>query len=65
MMGILMNKRLGALKDSVPMLAKRLIHVSDRLFEICHETMYGFPWWKYFPTRSYKDLIDNENEIYT
>lgn len=62
---ILLGRRLGALnKSSIPPIAERLMFATENLFEVSHETMYGLPWWKYFPTKSYRKLAECENIIY-
>lgn len=61
---VLLNHQLGALKDDIPPVVTKLIAATERLFEVCHETMYGLPLWKYFPSRSYRELIKSEDTIY-
>ncbi|XP_057364425.1 ecdysone 20-monooxygenase-like [Daphnia carinata] len=62
---ILLGRRLGALnKSSIPPIAERLMFATENLFEVSHETMYGLPWWKYFPTKSYRKLAECEDIIY-
>jgi len=61
---VLLNKRLGTLKEEIPPLAVRLLKATDKLFEVSHNTMYGLPWWKYVPSKAYKELISCEDTIY-
>lgn len=64
MFGILLGKRLGALKNPSPSIAEKLMLATDNLFEVSHDAMYGLPWWKCFPTKSYKKLVECEDTIY-
>lgn len=61
---ILLNQRLGTLKEYIPPVAARLMEATDKLFEVSHDTMYGLPWWKYIPSKPYQKLINCENTIY-
>jgi len=61
---VLLNHRLGTLKECIPPVAARLMKATDKLFEVSHDTMYGLPWWKYVPSKPYQELINCENTIY-
>lgn len=61
---ILLGQRLGALKSSIPPVVERLMLATGNLFEVSHEAMYGLPWWKYFPTNSYRKFVECEETIY-
>ena len=61
---VLLDQRLGTLKECIPPVAARLMEATDKLFEVSHDTMYGLPWWKYIPSKPYQELINCENTIY-
>ncbi|CAG0885899.1 unnamed protein product [Cyprideis torosa] len=55
---VVMERRLGCLNqnlsaDSMP---QRLMDASFKSLECIIKTDFSFPWWKWFPTQSYKEL---------
>ena len=61
---IVLDQQLGSLRDDVSPMVEKLMLATDKLFEVCHDTMYGFPFWKYFPSKAYNQLVECEDVIY-
>ncbi|KAK4024914.1 hypothetical protein OUZ56_010406 [Daphnia magna] len=62
---IIVDRRLEALsKSCFPPIAERLMFATKNLFEVSHESTHELPWWKYFPTKSYRKLAKCEDIMY-
>lgn len=42
----------------------KLAEAVKQLFIACRDSYYGFGLWKYFPTKTYRDYVRNEEMIY-
>lgn len=42
----------------------KLAEAVKQLFIACRDSYYGFGLWKYFPTKTYRDYVRNEEIIY-
>ncbi|XP_025015989.1 ecdysone 20-monooxygenase [Tetranychus urticae] len=62
---ISLNTRLGCLSTGGSSEdAKRLIAADKSLFEAFQVLYHGIPWWKFWPTPSYRKFVSAEDEIY-
>nr|QBR98234.1 cytochrome P450 314 family [Diaphanosoma celebensis] len=61
---IVLDQQLGSLRDEDSPMVEKLMLDTDKLFEVCHDTMYGLPLWKYFPSKAYNQLVECEDIIY-
>jgi ecdysone 20-monooxygenase len=55
---------MGFLEHEVDAKAYRLGTAIKGHFCASRDTFYGLPFWKVFPTRSYKLFVESEEEIY-
>jgi ecdysone 20-monooxygenase len=55
---------MGFLDRDVDPLARRLATAVQGIFRASNDTFYGLPFWKVFPSRSYKLFEKSEEEIY-
>jgi ecdysone 20-monooxygenase len=55
---------MGFLELQVDALANKLANAVKGHFCASRDTFYGLPFWKVFPTPSYRLLVKSEEEIY-
>jgi len=55
---------MGFLDLEVDHLALKLAAAVKVHFCASRDTFYGLPFWKVFPTRAYKKLVESEEVIY-
>ncbi|KAF7275216.1 hypothetical protein GWI33_012073 [Rhynchophorus ferrugineus] len=62
---LVLGRRMGFLiEDRVCPVAQRLADTVKVNFAACRDTYFGLPFWKWFPTRSYRHLCESEAAIY-
>ncbi|XP_069685662.1 ecdysone 20-monooxygenase isoform X1 [Periplaneta americana] len=61
---LILGRRMGFLDSEVDPLAARLASAVKNHFCASRDTFYGLPFWKVFPTRAYKMLVNSEDQIY-
>lgn len=61
---LILGRRMGFLEHEVDAKACRLGTAIKCHFCASRDAFYGLPFWKVFPTRSYKLFVESEEEIY-
>ena len=61
---MILGRRMGFLDLEVDHLALKLAAAVKVHFCASRDTFYGLPFWKVFPTRAYKKLVESEEVIY-
>jgi len=61
---LILGRRMGFLELQVDALANKLANAVKGHFCASRDTFYGLPFWKVFPTPSYRLLVKSEEEIY-
>lgn len=54
----------GKCGDENKVLFQKFCTASEKIFEAQRSSFFGFGMWKYFPTKSYKSLAENETILY-
>ncbi|XP_035703812.1 ecdysone 20-monooxygenase isoform X2 [Folsomia candida] len=55
------GRRMGFMFNEVPTNMQEFLHTHDRLWRAVHQSSYGFPWWKYFPTSLWNQNAKSES----
>lgn len=64
---LMLGRRMGFLstdKNQDSSNIHELAEAVKQLFIACRDSYYGFGLWKYFPTKTYRDYVRNEEIIY-
>lgn len=61
---LMLGKRMGFLSRSPPENISKLAAAVKTLFITQRDAGYGFNWWKYISTRTYRDFVETEDTIY-
>lgn len=61
---LMLGKRMGFLSQSPPKNVAKLAGAVKTLFITQRDSSYGFSWWKYLSTKTYRDYVETEDTIY-
>lgn len=61
---LILGKRMGFLSPSPPENVAKLAAAVKTLFITQRDSSYGFSWWKYISTKTYRDFVKTEETIY-
>lgn len=61
---LMLGRRMGFLSDRPPENVARLAAAVKTLFITQRDSMYGFSFWKYVSTKTYRDFVQTEDTIY-
>lgn len=61
---LMLGKRMGFLSQSPPENISKLAAAVKTLFITQRDAGYGFNWWKYISTKTYRDYVETEDTIY-
>lgn len=61
---LMLGKRMGFLSKTPPENVAKLAAAVKTLFITQRDSSYGFSWWKYISTKTYRDFVQTEDTIY-
>lgn len=61
---LMLGKRMGFLSETPPKNVAKLATAVKTLFITQRDSSYGFSWWKYVSTKTYRDFVQTEDTIY-